>query len=75
MSEIDNLEWHHLVSSNLKSAAFDAESDTLYVKFKNDDIYAYDNADVILFDNLLDAGSPGSYFSTNIRGLPTRKLT
>jgi KTSC domain len=72
--ETDKLDWHPVVSSNLREVAFVPDTGTLYIRFKDNATYAYAGADNGLFLGLLDAASPGSYFAKYVKRLPTRKL-
>jgi hypothetical protein len=74
MSKANEFDWHPVVSSNLREVAFVPETGTLYIRFKDNDTYAYDGADNGLFLGLIDAASPGSFFAKYVKSLPTRKL-
>ena len=58
-----------VVSSQIKSAGYDYEEQKLYVEFKNGKVYQYSNVPENIYDNLIKAPSPGSYFNTAIRGI------
>ncbi|WP_128175875.1 KTSC domain-containing protein [[Pantoea] beijingensis] len=54
-------------SSNLASVGYDVDSLTLEVEFLNGSIYQYYDVPEGVFDEMLNAGSVGSYFSHNVR--------
>lgn len=66
MSDIVNIEWKHLNSSNLEAYSY-SESGDLYVKFKSGKIYCYHNVDEKLIKGLELASSKGSFFSARIK--------
>lgn len=62
-------------SSNIDEIGYDATTSTLYIKFKNNRLYSYDNVPESVYDNLKSASSVGSYFHQNIRDVyVTHKL-
>jgi KTSC domain-containing protein len=56
-----------LKSSNLASAAYNAENETLAITFKSGATYTYSDVPETVYENLLSAASPGSYFASDIR--------
>jgi hypothetical protein len=54
-------------SSNLVSVGYEPGSETLEIEFNNGRIYQYYNVPQIVFDMLMTASSPGTFFKTNIR--------
>ncbi|MDQ2053243.1 phage portal protein [Halobellus sp. H-GB7] len=58
-------------STNLESAAYDADNDELYVRFKRDEgtdsLYVYLDVPQQIWEGLKDASSHGSYHYSNIR--------
>jgi hypothetical protein len=54
-------------SSNLASVGYDAENEILEVEFKHGGVYQYLDVPQNVFEELMDAGSHGVYFSANIR--------
>lgn len=56
-----------LNSSNLESAGYDEAAETLYVNFKKGYCYRYVNVPAFVFQSLIEAGSPGTYFNANIQ--------
>lgn len=61
------LDWQGVDSSNISQAAHDPETQTLYVKFHNGNIYSYDDVPATVFRYFIDAASAGEYFHRNIR--------
>jgi lysyl-tRNA synthetase class 2 len=53
-------------SSNLKSAKFNTEDETLLMEFNNGSIYEYEKVPWELFTKFRMAESQGSFFSKNI---------
>ena len=54
-------------SSNLVSVGYEPASETLEIEFKNGHIYQYYNVPQIMFDQLIQAPSVGTFFNANIR--------
>jgi hypothetical protein len=54
-------------SSNLRSIGYDQESSTLEVEFNTGAVYQYHGVGQEAFDSLMQAGSKGAYFNTNIK--------
>lgn len=54
-------------SSNLASVGYDPDSETLEVEFKNGLVYQYLNVPQIVVDQLLEAGSIGSFFNSQVK--------
>lgn len=62
-------------SSNIDEIGYDATTSTLYIKFKNNRLYSYDNVPKSVYDNLKSASSIGGFFHQNIRDVyVTHKL-
>ena len=61
------MERQPVVSSNLMSVGYEPASETLEVEFKNGRIYQYYNVPQVVFDMLIMASSPGTFFNANIR--------
>ena len=55
-------------SSNLKGVFYDAKEKKLFVKFKNDSLYSYEDVPKFVYKDLMNAESKGLYFANNIRG-------
>jgi hypothetical protein len=65
-----------VISSNIDSAGYDETTHTLILIFKNGTTYHYEGVPKEEYDNLLNAQSIGSYFSSRIRNkYVTRKVT
>lgn len=58
-----------VTSSNLASVGYDATAETLEVEFKSGLIYQYYNVPQIMFDQLLQAPSVGTFFNANIKNV------
>ncbi len=54
-------------SSNLKAVSYNTETEELFVKFKNESVYKYDEVSAEEFCLLLFAESIGSYFNKSFR--------
>jgi len=54
-------------SSNLVSVGYNPDSETLEVEFKNSGIYEYYNVPQFMYDRLMQAGSIGTFFNTDIK--------
>jgi len=57
-----------VVSSNIRSVGYDAESSTLEVEFNSGNVYQYLNVPKSEYEGLMSASSKGRYFNTNIKG-------
>ena len=70
------MEMQPVSSSNLAAVGYDEESSTLRVEFLNGTSYEYYNVPKEVFEDLLNAGSKGQYFNSNIKkgGYPCSKL-
>jgi KTSC domain len=55
-------------SSNVAAVGYDEDSQTLQVEFNNGSTYQYFDVPKIVFDDLISAGSVGSYLNAHIRG-------
>lgn len=56
-----------LKSSNLDWIAYDADKKILYVAFKSNTIYKYDDVPRDVFEGLRTAGSHGRYFAMRVK--------
>lgn len=56
-----------LGSSNLSSAGYDEATRTLEIEFASGGIYHYDDVPKDVYDGLLKASSPGSFFFKHVR--------
>ena len=60
-------------SSNIKSIGY--ESNTLYVEFLNNSLYAYSNVPVSVYQGLMNAPSHGHYLAVNVKNVyPYKRL-
>lgn len=66
-SNSDNRGWVPVVSSNIKAISYDKNSDTLAVKFVDNDVYEYSNVPSAIYSAFLIAPSKGRFFHQNIR--------
>ncbi len=62
-------EYTYLKSSNIRGAAYDNQSGTLYIEFTSGSEYAYEGVPPDEYEALVKAASPGGYFSANIRSV------
>jgi hypothetical protein len=59
----------NLDSSNLESAGYDENSQTLEVEFKNGTLYQYFDVPESIYAGLITAESPGGYLAQSIKGV------
>lgn len=69
MAQQDQLTWQPLASSNVDAAAYDANSQTLYIRFIGGGEYTYYGVPQATYDGLLQTGSPGRYVNQFIKGV------
>jgi hypothetical protein len=55
-------------SSNVETIAYDEDSSTLQIEFKNGSIYQYFDVPANVFAELRNADSIGKYLAANIKG-------
>lgn len=55
-------------SSNIEGYAYDSQKQVLWIAFKNNRVYAYENVPHEIADGLHNAESKGKYHSKNIKG-------
>ena len=60
---------HPVSSSNIAAVGYDAENQTVYVRFLNGSTYAYKGVPEHEFENLLTAPSVGSYLNRNYKNV------
>ena len=53
-------------SAKIRSAGYDARSQTLDIEFSNGDVYAYSGVSPEVHRRLMNAPSPGSFFDDRI---------
>lgn len=61
------MEWQPLESKMFLSAAYDAESQILYLRFRSRDVYRYFEFPDDQYQSFLNADSHGRYFLNHIR--------
>ena len=64
-------DWTPLASSNLSAYRYDASDQTLQIRFHSGRSYSYADVPQSTVDGLAQAGSPGQYFNSNIKGVYT----
>lgn len=62
-------EMQSVSSSNIAAVGYDAESQSVYVKFLNGSIYTYKGVPEHEFENLRTASSIGSYLNRNYKNV------
>lgn len=73
-------EFKSIVSSNLDSAAYSANSKTMFVRFKNGTTYRYPSVANKIWQEFEatfsgeDGKSAGKFFNAHIRSLPCEKV-
>lgn len=58
-----------VLSSNIASIGYDADSQTLEVEFLNGSVYQYFDVSQNVFEGLMSANSQGQYLAHNIKGV------
>lgn len=77
---MSELKFETIVSSNLDSAAYDAENGTIIVRLKNGSAYAYADCGEELWNDFKatfdgkDGRSAGKFFHAQVKALPYEKL-
>lgn len=61
------MERRSVESSNLKSVGYDSAKQILEIEFK-DSVYQYFSVPESVFQNLMSAGSKGSYLHSHVKG-------
>lgn len=54
-------------SSNIASIGYDYDTEILEVEFLNGSVYEYRNVTSVIYEELMNAASHGSYFNREIR--------
>lgn len=62
-------EMHPVSSSNIAAVGYDESLQNAYVQFLSGKTYKYEGVQKNEFDNLLAAGSVGSYFNQNFKNV------
>ena len=61
------MDWQPLESKLLASSAYDAGKHTLYLRFRNGEVYRYFEFSQEQYQDFIDAESRGRYFLNHIR--------
>lgn len=62
------MEFKAVISSNILGIAYDEDTQSMQVEFTNGGTYAYDAVPQEVYDDFLNASSPGTFFANNIKG-------
>lgn len=62
-------EFRSLNSSMITGAAYDEETQTMYIEFADSSRYEYDQVPEDAYEDLCSASSAGSFFHSQIKGL------
>jgi hypothetical protein len=62
------MDFQPVTSSNIRGAHYDRDTSTLTVQFTNGSRYAYSAVPADVYDDLITASSPGTYFADNVKG-------
>ena len=65
--------WTRVTSSNLKRVSYDSQSQEMLIQFQSGAVYQYWDVPSNISQGLMQADSPGKYFSRNIRNRYTYK--
>ena len=57
-----------VTSSNLRSVGYDVTASLLEIEFRDGGVYQYRNVPESIYQNLMSAGSKGTYFNDHIKG-------
>lgn len=68
MTENKDIEMIPVVSSNLEAVGYDEESRELSVRFHGGALYRYQDVPEDVYRGLLEAGSPGRFLNSDIKG-------
>ncbi|HLN07283.1 MAG TPA: KTSC domain-containing protein [Acidimicrobiales bacterium] len=69
------LEWIDMDSSTVANAAYDPDTETIYVRFKEGGTYSYDQCPPHMWAEFTAPGqSPGKYVNETLRYKPYHKL-
>lgn len=64
-----------VASSNIVSAGYDPDSQTLEIEFRNGTVYQYYNVDQGIYDQFSQASSKGGFLNTYLRnGYPFSRV-
>lgn len=65
---MQNIEMIPVSSSNVESIGYDADTQTLQIRFLSGGVYIYRNVPQMEYEQLINAPSIGSYLNRNIKG-------
>ncbi len=68
---LEEITWEDVESSNILAIAFDAGSERICVRFKDESAWAYDDCSRELFERFRLAPSVGKFFHANIKNSHT----
>jgi hypothetical protein len=69
------LDWIDLESSTVTSAAYDPDTEMIYVRFKDGGVYSYDQCPPHVWEEFTAPGqSPGKFLNEILRYKPYHKL-
>jgi hypothetical protein len=69
-----DLEWQPLESSWITEAAYDADHESIYVRFNNGRAYCYDACPIDVWEAFIaPGGSPGKYLNEVLKFKPFRR--
>lgn len=61
------MDWHTVSSSSIERVAYDSSSMTLTVEFKHGGAYQYFDVPDQIYQELVNASSPGQYLAQNVK--------
>ncbi len=56
-------------SSNIASVGYDLETQTMEVEFTNGNIYQYFDVPLLIYEELINAESPGKFLNVQVKGI------
>ena len=65
----NGVEMKAVVSSNVLGVGYDTNKGTLHVEFIHGARYTYHDVPQQVYNDLLEAGSPGGYLNDNVKGV------
>lgn len=69
MAQQPKIDWTDVDSSNIRSVAYDKDTETLCVHFHNGGLYTYGDVDQEVYVSLVHAESVGKYLNQKIKGV------
>lgn len=63
----DKISFKEVESSNVKSVGYDPETQGLYITFKSNEIYIYQDVPQKTYDDFMEAPSFGKFLNANIK--------